>query len=594
MQHPSKEIKLSSIPQDFLDSQKSELSEIRQVVSVLFRSLSDFLIQLMDDFSVHEKNIKPKIEYFFFNREESDSFVNEVILPSQKQMNMALDEAADVIHDDRKIYSDIEKSIGDTLALKSSIKSIIELVDDIEIYFLNTMIISLKSGSEGNALTKLSDEMGKLSAFISGLSAEFNHIIGNLYSDYDVFIASKKKIEKIDYNHFLQMKKKINNAIDSLLDSIPLVADDIGLLYSDVSSIRSAIGGIISTVQMDDLFRQDIEKIIYYINSFIINFNKMKDDGFDIDEKRLGIVSSYMINSKINTLKETIDYLSFESTENTQKLVDISSKLVNHFRHDNNKSALDFEGSYDLVYETHQHIIGSINELVEGKGDIYIKSNAISDNVDRLQEFFSGIDQIARKFEIVNILTRIEVARSSNLEKLIGGTLSQISKLPEKIKKETNNAFSLYQKTRKNLKSSIDDYYNTHIKQKESILACVETIETLASQMIESKSHYERLQDEVVANSNQFLTFLESKKIEIDKFFEIRDEIAGISEKMKQYFYDVSMSRDSFIEEYSEELTLMHDYINARRNPEDYEMMILISLLSEFIQKREDEELTFF
>ncbi len=66
-------------------------------------------------------------------------------------------------------------------------EEIIDIIEAIEIHSVNTMIISKKTGIEGEALARISYEMGHLSRDANDISSRFAALIKDLNDSYEDF-----------------------------------------------------------------------------------------------------------------------------------------------------------------------------------------------------------------------------------------------------------------------------------------------------------------------------------------------------------------------------------------------------------------------
>ncbi|MGL4370922.1 MAG: hypothetical protein ACRCUT_14810, partial [Spirochaetota bacterium] len=149
---------ISSIKKDI----EKSFSEVHGYVRETAGSLESF-ISMMD----------PYVNYFFSGGTGRDSFLGDVVRPAEADLRDAITGAVRIMNGDASIHSTIFDAISRTQLLQKNIDDIVALLESMEIYSLNTMIMSAKAGTEGLSLTTISTQMANLSRKGNELSAIF-------------------------------------------------------------------------------------------------------------------------------------------------------------------------------------------------------------------------------------------------------------------------------------------------------------------------------------------------------------------------------------------------------------------------------------
>ncbi len=98
-----------------------------------------------------------------------------------------IEQSLEVLRADETITNHVRAGIERSFEIPRRVEEIIDIIEAIEIHSVNTMIISKKTGIEGEALARISYEMGHLSRDANDISSRFAALIKDLNDSYEDF-----------------------------------------------------------------------------------------------------------------------------------------------------------------------------------------------------------------------------------------------------------------------------------------------------------------------------------------------------------------------------------------------------------------------
>ncbi|HMB20509.1 MAG TPA: hypothetical protein VKQ10_05530, partial [Spirochaetota bacterium] len=316
---------------------KIKYSETRQAVEdikgnlgTVFGELSEFLRKTSERIEQFTSMISPYVNYFYpdeAHREDSN-FLNDVIYPSQSELNGAIDRAVTSMQGDARINNTMEDAIKETLTLKDSVDTILDVVESIEIYSANTMIISIKAGEEGHTLTKIAEEMSQLSGMVANITEHFTGLSGELAGTYTQFRNERNRIELIHENYLTQMKLSINMIMKEMIAELDSLTDNVHSLMGMADNLNESLGEIINRLQLEDVVRQDLEKMIYITEEINNTASPLWDHEDTGDIEELVAIIAY---NKMNHITSSFDLLLTDIRQCFDSMNHVLTEVVEKF-----------------------------------------------------------------------------------------------------------------------------------------------------------------------------------------------------------------------------------------------------------------------
>lgn len=347
---------------------------------------------------------------------------------------------------------ELVNSFASRMELLTSMNSLIQKIKDesseMELISLNAMVVSIKSGKEGQAFSYITSNLKQLSL---RLIAQSDTLIANEISITENIAMLQATIEDVE-----RISAKTTNAsagdssdITQLLDS---VLTNLNTMFETAAEVRNPIMKAMECIQMQDIIRQSLDSVIMTVSK--IKDSNKADNFADIDDqldqasfniqltdiatKLLENINNRLIDS-INVFKENRDKInSILKTVEEMRQQFIKSNLQ-----DSNKST-SLQACIIKTTEDFSNFISSFKSYQIAQEQVLDKSNIIQNSVQHIQLCFSDFFPIINNLTYVAIAQRIEVARNTNISS-IKSTVEYMSDLIVQTNQNVQEAQSLLQ-----------------------------------------------------------------------------------------------------------------------------------------------------
>ena len=583
-----------------LSTGRGELSRFKDNLSSLFEEMGAFMLSTSEQMESFLSIMEPYVQYFYTAELNPNRacFLNEVVNPCRIAMDSAIDRAVSTMEGDERINDAVSHAIARALEIQGNVDRILFVIEAIEIYAVNTTLVSIKAGSEGFPLTKISQEMGKLSERANGVSMNCRRLLDELDGAFNRFSKLRESIGILNENYLTRMKVQSNLVFNELTGDLGALSGDSNDIVGMAREIQGTIEHVMKWLQIEDIVRQDLEKVIYLIEGIdnggadgtLLSSIENPDD-----RERVTDLIALLTKKKIYAIAENINPLIDGTGECCDRIKNILNNLLGSVgRRDGIAEWSLGEERFNRIYrqleEMKNEFIGFIEEIIDGKKNLYELSMEILGMVNGFDVSFADLSGIARRFETINILTRIELAKHDSLNRTLGVALTDVRNMPSKMKKLIENSALLYREVSGNIRISIDDYRRSYDYQEENLRSCIESMERVSVNLSESEQYFRGISDEIASVCSRMLEYVESGGERLLTMAGFKDMINNSVQKLEGY--DRSRNID-LVEEAAPSA-----YIDMLRNQfngslEGYRGMVLNSLLSEAEQPKNDRVLLF-
>lgn len=557
------------------------LKDLKGNTSTLFSELIQRFTVINTRIDEFFTMIRPYI-YYFYNTDENlpDTFLHDVIIGTNNEMNEYIDTIVKYMISDRETNKEVENAINKTLTLSNSVAMILDAVEAIDLYAKNTMIISIKAGEEGSTLTTIAVEMSHLADMVNDVSSEFQEIIEYLDKLRTKFSNTCQTVDIIIENYLTHLQIKMNSTIREIIGHQKKLSYNVESIVNFADQLKSSIHKILQEFQVEDIFRQDIEKILFAIEA-------LEEGGIDDSEKDILFWGMYQ---KLLSLQHDFMHLYTSAGESLHTMKSNVEAIASDYT---KASETVFEGdefAIEKVYnslEMLQHeTIQYIEDILAKKASLLEISSDVLEQLHKFQEFFTKIQDVVRKFDVVNMLTRIELARHQQLQKTIASSLSDISIMPKKIKKIVEESENLYKDVIGTMESTYQSYKEAMAIQDTILQNCVSNLKKVSLKLYESKKYYIDISQQIERNVNTLQQFLNEKSEQIEAFKNIEENIKLFCDMLDGAGVEKNIPDVEKINKTVDTLTMLYGT--------DYKGLMLVSLLKEYsAAKTEDTVIVF-
>jgi len=316
------------------------------------------------------------------------------------------------------LFKQLNDKIDDLKLLDKMIAEIKEDSEQMELIALNAMVISIKSGEKGQAFSRITENLQRLSndmnLFASELSDEESQLLAHINTLKEIFLgildAQKKLSEKgvegtTDVRSLISSVSTPIETMESAINSIypPIQKAMEGLQLQDM--IRQALGHVQSCVQ--ELGRSSrpmpgTEEELDYVSFNIALYQLCEEVLKDID----GYVGESISVFDKNWAKvaDTLD-----SVENSR--IDFEGKFIS-----NSFGADNIEKRLNGIIENFHSMMGEFNTYHLVQKDLLHTCQNITERARIIYAVFDNLRPVMSRLHHVRILQQIEVAKNDAIK----------------------------------------------------------------------------------------------------------------------------------------------------------------------------------
>jgi hypothetical protein len=555
---------------DIKDKLADSFTGINAGVSCMAHELENY-IQMMD----------PYVEYFFSGSRGEGSFVGDIVLPSERDLGEAIKSASEIMNDDSALHDEVYDSLKQVHTLQNSVSRIVEMLEMIETYSLNTIVITAKTGQEGQALAAISTEMARMSQAGGSLSLMITEKMDNLTLSLEKFMTMRNYIDGLHENSLTSASITSQSLFKGLLNEFKRLSGEVLGDYGMISSVTEFLKRIQEKFQHEDIVRQNLEKIIYAVEAYGGDAAENNENTVQTSKilRNLALVKLSEMSQSINVLTTEME----KSLKDVDSVVDVFSGAISS-RGSGGLSGSDMLDDLfrqlEILKKTFEQYI---ERIIVSKEEVLAYLHDIEKNLIEFGEFFESIEGIAKKFKTIILLTLIEMSRHTSFQTLLGGALSDVRQMPNQIAVVVSDGEQQYKLLMETFRKALSVYQQKFTEQRNILQTSIALIRKVSVQVYESKKYHDDFiseNDKKIAEVMTLLSDVEKQLYEFSAYGLILE---------KEAMSESALTREEIQTMHSADLTALIELHALQKKNGDYRSMMLVSLASEFKGKHGQE-----
>lgn len=495
------------------ENERIALSLLRDGISAIYHDMGGFIVKTTEQMDMFSSMIMPYVRYFYpaGDSATSDCFITEVVNPSRRELDSAIDAAVNIMAGDEKMNERVSMAIEDVLELGGSVDLILDLIDEIDIYAENMLIISSKYGTAGMSLARISSEVGAMARMVNGIGEKFRDFMRNLVEYRKEFSEIRRRIEVISENYLTRMKLNLSIVFGEMVRELGIVSENVNDMLGGSAEVEKAMKVFVANIQMEDIIRQKIERIIMLLDD-------SWEDACHGDPgilEEVGTAAVHVAAANLSDLWQDLAGQSIVVEGFSSKITSILHHLIERFYGGEGITAEKKEDRMDLIYRKIEGLkdeyIRHMEEIVSGKKCLLGLCESFIIILNEFEGLFGGIAGTVKKFEAMNMITRIELARNAKFTRSLSGSLTSVMTLPVQMKRIVDGALAQYGGIRKNIVSAVEQYAENFNRQEEVLGECIGSMKKVSVKLYESQKYYWDISQEIGRSSSKILGFIEGE-----------------------------------------------------------------------------------
>ena len=513
------------------------LGTLKGCISGCYKETGDFIVRTTERMAGFRSMMAPYVNYFYpTDASAKESFIADVVEPSRRELDNAIDRSVKIMSGDEEMNENVARAIGTVLKLEESIDQILRLIDEIDIYSENMLIISTKYGEEGSSLARISNEMVSMARLVNGIGEKFREYLNEMDTSRGNFNGIRTKIEAINENYLTKMKLELSQEFPNMTRELEEVSTIVNSMLSSSDQVESSMKNFINNIQMEDVIRQKIDKISYYFDE--LGKREFPDSQNSFED--LKAIVLHVITDQLSSIDNDISWQYDEVRGFCERisllLNDILSRFYwggeDHVEEKQNRMDWIYTRCFNRIEGFKNDYVRYMEELISDKKRILKLCTSTRDILGLFEGLFSGIADTIKKFEALNMITRIELARHVRLSRTLGGTLTSVKSLPAQMKHIVSQSVALYHGVYKNITDAVAQYEESFRRQEGVLADCIESMKKVSVKLLESQKYYGDISQEVCRYCWKVLEFVDGdgrKNCLFEAQELIRDIMAGVS-----------------------------------------------------------------
>jgi hypothetical protein len=512
------------------------LKVFKDNVSKIYEDMGIFIIRTADHINEFRKMITPYVNYFYpaDTGPSGESFINDVVIPSRLELDGAIDRAANIMAGDEKMNEAVSNAIEEVLGLNKSINRILGLIDEIDIYSENTLIISTKFGEKGMSLARISNEMVTMAQLVNKIGVKFRDYLDRLCGSRDDFNSIRRRMEVVSENYLTKMKLDLSNEFNGMASELDNVSRLVHDMLSGSDDVEFSLKNLINNIQMEDIIRQKIERIMFYLDE--LGKGNGRDESNEIED--LEAVMLHVASDQIASLEIDMSCQYGAINGFCNRISILLDGLLSRFYGDGVSDVEKEKNRLDMIYnrieDFKNEYIREMEEIISDKKKILDLCETIMGLLGEFDGLFNGISDNVKRFEALNMITRIELGRHAKLSRTLGGALASVKTLPAQMKQIVKESRDLYHGIQENIAVEVSQYAENFRIQEQVLAGCIASIKTVSVKLYESQKYYGDISKEISLNCWKVLEFIHEKG-SMNDLFEAKGAIRDIMTGMDAY-----------------------------------------------------------
>ncbi len=514
----------------FYSSLKNDLLDFSVILQATSNDASLFLGEasriygsIGKDFPILENEIKREndkamavINYFLKSDGDKKNTFDNALKKNQDSFFNALENMQNFMGLDIDLSNSIVDGVAKVDNIMGAIDQIKLLADQIKIYSLNAIVASSKYGVAGRAFGEISKNIIKLSDSSNQEAETMSKVGKQLYSKFSDFKTHIVSVNTKQQSTFEAIKKDIMESFEKVLDTFHNFSKILLDVIERVDGTKSKIFDVMTSLQREDIVRQQTEHIIDSIKivvdenkKFIDLFNKYNANENKTEEDKLNmehlLLDLFTFNDVVLTLimhnfdtiyKEIVDvnnFLKKNLMEMKSLVLDIVTDkdyIIDFFIGDKSSKSFNVLNFVFNNYTSHmQGYISNVSTLLSKKDDIANRNSDISDIIDSLESMFNETKSIAKTFNSINFLAKIELEKNADIfQDSQAFSVQNVESIAANITETVEDCLKEFDIIKADLFFSLEIFKNNIKNQKNEYTTIQRSTENVSKDLDNSKS----------------------------------------------------------------------------------------------------------
>ena len=319
----------------------------------------------------------------------------------------------------KPIFDKLNEKIKDLTSLDEMIAEIKEDSEQMELIALNAMVISVKSGEKGQAFSKITENLQRLSkdmfVYSDKLSEEEARLLEQINSLKEIFsgvISTQRSIASKDSECSSEIQRLISNVNPALTN----LEHEVNSIYPKIEHTTSILQG---KTQLSADFR-NVSRALNELGKYKIPYSGSEDE---LDFVCFAIAVYEKANDFLSKILSSVSRACGEFAENWQNVIEILDKadsarmdFESHFLNNHAFGNDNIQKQLNSIIEKYQSMIGEFSGYHLVQKDLQATCQNITTLAKSIYAVFENLRPVMSRLHHVRILQQIEVSKNDAIK----------------------------------------------------------------------------------------------------------------------------------------------------------------------------------
>lgn len=338
-----------------------------------------------------------------------------------KKQEALTEKNGEVVANFQKRNAELVESFSSRLELLANMNELIQKIknesSEMELISLNAMVVSIKSGTEGQAFSYITSNLKQLSL---RLIAQSDALIGNEQLVQNNIAQLKETIADIEK---ISKASEGEDGTKAIVDTIEHIMQSLHDMLDRASAVRTPILNAMECIQMQDIIRQSLDDVLLTVGKIKdVHLHAPLEERLDQHyfNEKLASVSATMLDSINTKLTDSISVFKQNQTKINDILAEVEQKRKQFIAESltENENVQNLQNCIKKTAQDFADFVSIFKAYQNAQDNVLDRSNAIQLSVQKIQLCFNDFFPIINNLQYVAIAQRIEVARNAKIKSI--------------------------------------------------------------------------------------------------------------------------------------------------------------------------------
>jgi hypothetical protein len=497
-----------------------DIQALQRVAAATYEGIAENLPKIISEINTNNDEARALIEYFISGTGSDSS--NSLVLSTLEEARDRFVAISNSIHDifkvDQKLFKQINNKMAQIEKLRNLILEIANISNDIELLSYNAVFVASQAGSSGAAFSHIAKEIKNLSNFTNALANRMRLSSEAFEDNYRKFSSEIERVNKETIERLNNLDKNLSAIFSNYNYGLRNISELILQTLRRADQAKERVPRIMASLQAQDYVRQILDEVSR-LNAGLDRDGRHGAPRTSVSAEELVVeaeeksarhiatlhLAEAMGEKVFNRLNESVVELGDLLRALETELIDIESDRLSMVDFFSNKQVfLDDKSSIQTIFDESSQVLHDlflfIRTSIQKKRDAGHYAKQLRYDLKNVETNFEEMRNIIRQFNVVKVISKMEIAREASLSSNITASSEMFEELTDVMDKNIVEVRVQIDTITHYINESLAHLDDNLHEQEAEIEIVGENIETSTSNLSQMRDH---LNDAVRAVGNK-------------------------------------------------------------------------------------------